>query len=220
MLNLSVSIWCAGKVSKAHYILWEPWIYVQNVVTNHQVNVKNKKTGNHQTIYPQGSWLSNWFILWVLWMTVWLTPEPLEPKKSVSVIFPISFIWFINQLKKRVNSKIHLLISATLTYVSLFIWPTQSDNRRGAKKQTEREKKKKILADRRKPLNVDHMNEDKLKYDNTVDGFRLSIALMTVFWPLLVRCLGRRPVSCGSGWWGWRLRSLISVRSSKDRSMM
>lgn len=156
-------------------------------------------------------------------MTVWLTPEPLEPKKKCvrkSVIFPISFIWFINQFKKRVNSKIHLLISATLTYVSLFIWPTQSDNRRGAKKQTEREKKKKILADRRKPLNVDHMNEDKLKYDNTVDGFRLSIVLMTVFWPLLVRCLGRRPASCGNGWWGWRLRSLISVRNSKDRSMM
>uniref|UniRef100_A0A8C4ZZM8 Troponin T2d, cardiac n=1 Tax=Gadus morhua TaxID=8049 RepID=A0A8C4ZZM8_GADMO len=33
----------------------------------------------------------------------------------------------------------------------------------GAKKQTEREKKKKILADRKKPLNVDHLNEDKLK---------------------------------------------------------
>ncbi|KAI1883480.1 hypothetical protein AGOR_G00231880 [Albula goreensis] len=37
------------------------------------------------------------------------------------------------------------------------------DGRRGAKKQTEREKKKKILADRRKTLNVDHLNEDKLK---------------------------------------------------------
>ncbi|XP_061422713.1 troponin T, fast skeletal muscle isoform X1 [Lethenteron reissneri] len=31
------------------------------------------------------------------------------------------------------------------------------------KKQTEREKKKKILADRRKPLNIDHLGEDKLK---------------------------------------------------------
>ncbi|XP_032379088.1 troponin T2d, cardiac isoform X1 [Etheostoma spectabile] len=37
------------------------------------------------------------------------------------------------------------------------------DNRKGAKKQTEREKKKKILADRRKALNVDHLNEEKLK---------------------------------------------------------
>lgn len=48
---------------------------------------------------------------------------------------------------------------------------TQSESRRGAKKQTEREKKKKILADRRKPLTVDHLNEDKLKYGITVQGF-------------------------------------------------
>uniref|UniRef100_H2LF14 Troponin T2d, cardiac n=1 Tax=Oryzias latipes TaxID=8090 RepID=H2LF14_ORYLA len=34
---------------------------------------------------------------------------------------------------------------------------------KGAKKQTEREKKKKALAERRKPLNIDHLNEDKLK---------------------------------------------------------
>ncbi|KAK0153773.1 Troponin T, fast skeletal muscle isoforms [Merluccius polli] len=39
----------------------------------------------------------------------------------------------------------------------------KTDNRKGAKKQTEREKKKKILAERRKPLNIDHLNEDKLK---------------------------------------------------------
>ncbi|XP_067849930.1 troponin T, fast skeletal muscle isoforms-like isoform X2 [Heptranchias perlo] len=38
----------------------------------------------------------------------------------------------------------------------------KADKKRG-KKQTEREKKKKILADRRKPLNIDHLNEDKLK---------------------------------------------------------
>jgi len=38
----------------------------------------------------------------------------------------------------------------------------KSEGRKGAKKQTEREKKKKILADRRKPLNIDHLNEDKL----------------------------------------------------------
>ncbi|XP_033909798.1 troponin T, fast skeletal muscle isoforms-like isoform X2 [Acipenser ruthenus] len=39
----------------------------------------------------------------------------------------------------------------------------KADQKRGGKKQTEREKKKKILADRRKPLNIDHLNEDKLK---------------------------------------------------------
>lgn len=41
----------------------------------------------------------------------------------------------------------------------------QQEGKKGAKKQTEREKKKKILADRRKALIIDHLNEDKLKYD-------------------------------------------------------
>uniref|UniRef100_A0A672KA72 Troponin T, cardiac muscle isoforms-like n=1 Tax=Sinocyclocheilus grahami TaxID=75366 RepID=A0A672KA72_SINGR len=39
----------------------------------------------------------------------------------------------------------------------------QQKGRKGAKKQTEREKKKKILAERRKPINIDHLSEDKLK---------------------------------------------------------
>ncbi|XP_035258272.1 troponin T, cardiac muscle-like isoform X3 [Anguilla anguilla] len=39
----------------------------------------------------------------------------------------------------------------------------KGEGRKGAKKQTEREKKKKILAERRKPLNIDHLHEDKLK---------------------------------------------------------
>ncbi|XP_057188605.1 troponin T type 3b (skeletal, fast) isoform X2 [Triplophysa rosa] len=39
----------------------------------------------------------------------------------------------------------------------------KADSKRGGKKQTEREKKKKILSERRKQLNVDHLNEDKLK---------------------------------------------------------
>uniref|UniRef100_A0A674JD04 Troponin T2, cardiac type n=1 Tax=Terrapene triunguis TaxID=2587831 RepID=A0A674JD04_9SAUR len=34
---------------------------------------------------------------------------------------------------------------------------------KSGKKQTEREKKKKILSERRKPLNIDHLNEDKLR---------------------------------------------------------
>lgn len=49
-----------------------------------------------------------------------------------------------------------------LICVYLIVLPKQSDNRRG-KKQTEREKKKKLLAERRKPLNIDHLSEDKLK---------------------------------------------------------
>ncbi|XP_078091490.1 troponin T, slow skeletal muscle-like isoform X3 [Mustelus asterias] len=39
----------------------------------------------------------------------------------------------------------------------------KTENRRGGKKQTEREKKKKILADRRKPLNTENLSDDKLK---------------------------------------------------------
>lgn len=38
----------------------------------------------------------------------------------------------------------------------------KADQKRG-KKQTAREVKKKILAERRKPLNIDHLNEDKLR---------------------------------------------------------
>ena len=36
-------------------------------------------------------------------------------------------------------------------------------NRRAGGKQTEKEKKRKALAERRKPLNVDHLNTQKLK---------------------------------------------------------
>ncbi|XP_010081137.1 PREDICTED: troponin T, cardiac muscle isoform X3 [Pterocles gutturalis] len=35
--------------------------------------------------------------------------------------------------------------------------------KKGGKRQTEREKKKKILSERRKPLNIDHLSEDKLR---------------------------------------------------------
>ncbi|XP_075043998.1 troponin T, fast skeletal muscle isoform X4 [Mixophyes fleayi] len=51
------------------------------------------------------------------------------------------------------------LSSMGATYSSYL---AKADQKRG-KKQTAREQKKKILADRRKPLNVDHMTEDKLR---------------------------------------------------------
>uniref|UniRef100_A0A8C0KU21 Troponin T, fast skeletal muscle n=1 Tax=Canis lupus dingo TaxID=286419 RepID=A0A8C0KU21_CANLU len=38
----------------------------------------------------------------------------------------------------------------------------KADQKRG-KKQTAREMKKKVLAERRKPLNIDHLSEDKLR---------------------------------------------------------
>merc|ERR1712141_758078 len=39
----------------------------------------------------------------------------------------------------------------------------RGDRNKNNKRQTEREKKRKLLAERRKPLNIDHLNNDKLK---------------------------------------------------------
>jgi len=39
----------------------------------------------------------------------------------------------------------------------------KADSKRGGKKETEREKKKKILQARRKAVNIDHLGEDKLR---------------------------------------------------------
>ncbi|XP_019369348.1 PREDICTED: troponin T, cardiac muscle isoform X1 [Gavialis gangeticus] len=44
----------------------------------------------------------------------------------------------------------------------------QKTEKKSGKKQTEREKKKKILSERRKPLNIDHLSEDKLR-DKAMD---------------------------------------------------
>ncbi|XP_059959002.1 troponin T, fast skeletal muscle isoform X2 [Mesoplodon densirostris] len=51
------------------------------------------------------------------------------------------------------------LSSMGVTYSSYL---AKADQKRG-KKQTAREMKKKILAERRKPLNIDHLSEEKLK---------------------------------------------------------
>lgn len=62
------------------------------------------------------------------------------------------------------NFDLSILMLFIFSYQTLINMPflTQADQKKG-KKQTEREKKKKILADRRKPLNIDHLNEDKLR---------------------------------------------------------
>lgn len=39
--------------------------------------------------------------------------------------------------------------------------------RRSGKKQTEREKKKKILSDRRKPLDIDSANDSALRFEKS-----------------------------------------------------
>lgn len=47
--------------------------------------------------------------------------------------------------------------------VSSKVFQLLQTDRRGGKKQTEREKKKKILSDRRKPLDIDSLNENSLR---------------------------------------------------------
>ncbi|XP_077758706.1 troponin T, cardiac muscle-like [Canis aureus] len=46
----------------------------------------------------------------------------------------------------------------------------QKTERKSGKRQTEREKKKKILAERRKVLAIDHLNEDQLRWGLRVQG--------------------------------------------------
>lgn len=69
--------------------------------------------------------------------------------------------WFSPVLSCLVLSNVCLLNMSGLNF--RFGYHFQADSKRGGKKQTEREKKKKILAERRKPLNIDHLSEDKLK---------------------------------------------------------
>ena len=40
--------------------------------------------------------------------------------------------------------------------------------KRSGKRQTEREKKKKILIERRKPLDIEHFGQEKLKYVGSI----------------------------------------------------
>lgn len=45
----------------------------------------------------------------------------------------------------------------------MFVFNWQTDKRGGPKKQTEREKKKTILSERRKELNIENLGADKLR---------------------------------------------------------
>lgn len=71
------------------------------------------------------------------------------------------------------------------SYVNIIIIAERKgEGRKGAKKQTEREKKKKILAERRKPLTVDHLSDDKLKYDifyTNIIGIGIVLLIKTPF---------------------------------------
>ncbi|CAB1323459.1 unnamed protein product [Coregonus sp. 'balchen'] len=57
----------------------------------------------------------------------------------------------------------------------------KADSKRGGKKETEREKKKKILAGRRKALNIDHLNEEKLKDKGHVTTLRKRVEELSKF---------------------------------------
>lgn len=67
--------------------------------------------------------------------------------------------------KKVIQSTCLLYCFIHVDVFIIFFGKLQSESKKGGKKQTEREKKKKILADRRKPLSIDHLSDDKLKYD-------------------------------------------------------
>uniref|UniRef100_A0A3B3ZKE6 Uncharacterized protein n=1 Tax=Periophthalmus magnuspinnatus TaxID=409849 RepID=A0A3B3ZKE6_9GOBI len=51
----------------------------------------------------------------------------------------------------------------TLTSLHFGGYMQKLTEKRSGKRQTEREKKKKILSDRRKPLDIEHLSEDRLK---------------------------------------------------------
>lgn len=120
----------------------------------------------------------------------------------------------------------------------------QADQKRG-KKQTAREMKKKVLAERRKPLNIDHLSDDKLRWGGAeppslsppprgsargrrgplslvaAGGRRAAWALRLRAYPAkpdLGRLAGTRPRSCGTPCTSWRRTSSSSRRSSSVRN--
>nr|XP_021330702.1 troponin T2e, cardiac isoform X3 [Danio rerio] len=80
----------------------------------------------------------------------------------------------------------------------------KGDGRKGAKKQTEREKKKKILAERKKPLNIDHLSEDKLK-EKASEMWQWMMQLEAEKFDLSEK-LKRQKYDCQRSWQGqgWR----------------
>lgn len=97
----------------------------------------------------------------------------------------------------------------------------QADQKRG-KKQTAREMKKKILAERRKPLNIDHLSEDKLRWGQVSgpgsggggEGGR-GVLPSGAYQPCgtFAPFPGTRPRSSGTPSTNWRPTSSSSARS-------
>uniref|UniRef100_A0A3Q4GBW9 Troponin T2e, cardiac n=1 Tax=Neolamprologus brichardi TaxID=32507 RepID=A0A3Q4GBW9_NEOBR len=70
----------------------------------------------------------------------------------------------------------------------------RQDGKRGAKKQTEREKKRKILAERKKPLNVDYSTgpEDPLLLAQLASVVFPGLSMSSMFLPLQITLLQAR----------------------------
>uniref|UniRef100_A0A674J8W8 Troponin T2, cardiac type n=1 Tax=Terrapene triunguis TaxID=2587831 RepID=A0A674J8W8_9SAUR len=103
----------------------------------------------------------------------------------------------------------------------------QKTEKKSGKKQTEREKKKKILSERRKPLNIDHLNEDKLRdkakelwqsiHDLEAEKFELQEKFKRQKYEVRV------VLTSASPWHGWCLAKFGSgkwLRSCADETMV
>ncbi|ELW71918.1 Troponin T, fast skeletal muscle [Tupaia chinensis] len=91
----------------------------------------------------------------------------------------------------------------------------KADQKRG-KKQTAREMKKKILAERRKPLNIDHLSEDKLR-DKAKELWDTLYQLETDKFEFGEKLKRQKYDLCGS--WGGLLPLLITnLRSRIDQA--
>uniref|UniRef100_A0A8C6T134 Troponin T type 2a (cardiac) n=1 Tax=Neogobius melanostomus TaxID=47308 RepID=A0A8C6T134_9GOBI len=103
----------------------------------------------------------------------------------------------------------------TLTSLHFGGYMQKLTEKRSGKRQTEREKKKKILSDRRKPLDIEHLNEERLKYlrSGLLVWYTLNV-LATYVW-----FAEKRQRNCGSGCLNWKQRSLICSTSFPGRNM-
>uniref|UniRef100_A0A8D2NHL0 Troponin T3, fast skeletal type n=1 Tax=Zonotrichia albicollis TaxID=44394 RepID=A0A8D2NHL0_ZONAL len=99
------------------------------------------------------------------------------------------------------------LSSMGATYSSYL---AKADQKRG-KKQTARETKKKVLAERRKPLNIDHLNEDKLR-DKAKELWDWLYQLETEKYDFTEQIKRKKYEqqegrSQGQGWWALEVKS-------------
>lgn len=77
----------------------------------------------------------------------------------------LSSFQFTGFMQRVMSSEVKGQRCTTTTNASfLFCFDWQTDKKGGPRKQTEREKKKTILSERRKELNVENLSADKLRW--------------------------------------------------------